>query len=80
MHNSRLAVRAISRPPLASAVSIIARNWIIRKAIALALRQATRFVDDLGFGLVAKLRNLRPRGAAGRDIDLILCKSDFDSG
>ena len=48
----------------ASAESIIARNWIIRKAIAWALRQATRFVNDLGSRLVAKT----PQHAHGRGL------------
>jgi hypothetical protein len=39
-------------------VSIIARNWISRKAIPVVLPQATRFVDDFGFRLVANIRNL----------------------
>ena len=43
-------------------MSIIARNWISRKAIALVVPQATRFVDDLGFRLVANIRNLRALG------------------
>ena len=58
-------------------MSITARNRISCKAIALALRQAARFVDDLGFRLVAKLRSLRTGGAAGRDFDLFLGKSEI---
>jgi hypothetical protein len=55
----------------ASAVSIISRNWISRKAIPLVLPQATRFVDDFGFRLVANIRNLCALGAAGRGVDLV---------
>jgi len=58
-------------------VSIIARNWISCKAIGLALRQATRFVDDLGFRSMAQIRSLRTGGGTGRDFDLILGKSEI---
>ena len=58
-------------------MSIIARNWITRNAIAWALRQATRFVDDLGFRSMAQIRSLRTGGGTGRDFDLILGKSEI---
>jgi hypothetical protein len=45
----------------ASAVSIIARNWVSRKAIALVLPQAIRFVKDLGLRVVANIRTLCAR-------------------
>ena len=48
------------------------------RAIALVLPQATQFVNDSGSGWRRRIRNLCARGAAGRDFDLIRCKSDFD--
>ena len=38
-------------------------------------RQATHFVNDFVFRLVANIRNLRTRGAAGREFDLMRCKA-----
>jgi hypothetical protein len=55
-------------------VSIIARNWISRIALVLPKRLDS---STIRVSLVAKIRNLRARGAAGRDFDLIRCNNDF---
>ena len=60
----------------ASAANIIARNWISRKAITLVLPKRPDS-STIRFPLVARIRNLCARGAAGRDVDLIGCKSDL---
>jgi hypothetical protein len=38
-------------------------------------RQATHFVNDFVFRLVANIRNLDTRVAAGREFDLMRCKA-----
>jgi hypothetical protein len=58
----------------ANGVSIIARNWISRIALVLPKRLDS---STIRVSLVAKIRNLRARGAAGRDFDLIRCNNDF---
>ena len=61
-------------------MSIIARNWISRKAIALVLPQLTdpNWSTISGSGPWRKSAARARAEAVGRGFDLILCKSDFD--
>jgi hypothetical protein len=70
----RIGGNALARHS-ASAASIIARSWISRKAITLVLLK--RHSSTIRVSLVAKIRKLCARRAAGRDFDLIRCKSDL---